>query len=394
MALKLNNREARKLWLDAQGLGAAPTGPLDLLAVIKSLGFVQIDSIQNVTRAHHHILWSRNQNYRESMLDKLLGKERTVFEHFTHDASVLPTEFYPMWRRQFQRLGDKFEGYYQKSMSNEAERAQILARIAASGPLSTQAFDSKIKGNKKMWARPPHKQALDYMWYRGTLATDRRENFNKFYDLSERVFAEEIRAIDHSDQDQINWLCEEALKRLAFAGLGEIQRFWQATDASEVKNWAKLKGDALQPVEITTATGECFEAYASHDITARLEAAPTPTSRLRILNPFDPAIRDRARLAKLFGFDYKIEIFVPAAKRRWGYYVYPLLEGDRFVGRIELKANRQEGTLTIVNFWPEPEVKWNQKRMDKLEAELARLGRLIGATLVDISPCHRKLLDS
>ncbi len=162
MALKLSNREARRIWLEAQGLGATPTGSLDVLGIIKSLAFVQIDSIQNVTRAHHHILWSRNQNYREPMLDKLLGKERAVFEHFTHDASVLPVEFYPMWRRQFRRLQEKLDRTgWRKSMSGKAEREKILARITASGPLSTQAFDSKIKGEKKMWSRPPHKQALD-----------------------------------------------------------------------------------------------------------------------------------------------------------------------------------------------------------------------------------------
>ena len=107
--LEIDNRTARSLWLTTNGLSKAPTGPLDLAQIIHQLGFVQLDTIQVVSRAHHHILWSRNQNYREPMLDKALGKDRAIFEHFTHDASVLPMEFLPMWKRQFQRKKDRID---------------------------------------------------------------------------------------------------------------------------------------------------------------------------------------------------------------------------------------------------------------------------------------------
>ena len=108
--LQISNRDARRLWLSAQGLAPTPTGKLDLDALIKSLGFVQLDTIQVVSRAHHHILWSRNQNYREPMLNRHMAKHRRVFEHFTHDASVIPMDFYPMWQRQFRRLEEKVRG--------------------------------------------------------------------------------------------------------------------------------------------------------------------------------------------------------------------------------------------------------------------------------------------
>ena len=150
MALRIPNRVARKLWLETQGLAAAPTGPLDLLATIKRLGFVQLDTIRVIARAHHHILWSRNQNYREPMLGKLLAKDRTVFEHFTHDASILPTEFYPMWRRQFRRMEEKVRGWeWHRAMPDEAGRNVIKARIEAEGPLCTKAFDTKVKGQAR-----------------------------------------------------------------------------------------------------------------------------------------------------------------------------------------------------------------------------------------------------
>ncbi|MBA3069606.1 MAG: winged helix-turn-helix domain-containing protein [Hyphomonas sp.] len=380
MALRISNREARRLWLDAQGLSGAPTGPVDLPGMIRKLGFVQLDTIRVVARAHDHILWSRNQNYREPMLEACLGRDRQVFEHFTHDASVIPMDFYPMWRRQFRRLEEKVRGWeWHRGMLDEPGRAAIRARIEAEGPLSTKAFDTKVEGKREMWRRPPHKLALDYMWYAGELSTSHREGFTKFYDLTHRVIPDHHRAAVHDDAVQVDWLCREALARLAFGTPGDIQRFWAAAELGEVKAWTAERAGELVEVEIESVNGQWTAALALADIEARLAAAPAPAARLRILNPFDPVIRDRGRLTRLFGFDYRIEIFVPEAKRQWGYYVYPLLEGDRFVGRIEVKADRQAGELSVHNLWPEPGVKWTDARQAKLEAELGRLARLAGA---------------
>lgn len=380
MSLKIDNRDARRLWLTTQGLAAAPTGKLDILDIVRRLGYVQLDTIRVVARAHHHILWNRNQNYREPMLNGLLAKDRSLFEHYTHDASVLPMEFYPMWRRQFRRLQGKRErSRYFSSVPDAVARAAIKARIAEEGPLSTHAFDTKVADAGKMWARPPHKLALDYMWYAGELATSHRENFTKFYDLSERVIPPEFRDREHADDVQLDWLCRAALDRLGFGTPGEIQRFWEAADSREVRTWTENATRSVVPVEVQAADGSWSKALAPGDIETRLSAVAPPTTRLRILNPFDPVIRDRARLKRLFGFDYRVEMFVLAAKRQWGYYVYPLLEGDRFVGRLEAKADRNCGVLNVLNVWPEPCVKWSGARNAKLDAELARFARLVGA---------------
>ncbi|ATW02379.1 crosslink repair DNA glycosylase YcaQ family protein [Sphingorhabdus sp. YGSMI21] len=377
MALRIGNRQARWLWLQAQGLSETPTGPLDLPETIRRLGYVQLDTIQNVTRAHHHILWSRNQNYREPMLDKLLGEDRGVFEHFTHDASVLPIEFYPMWQRQFRRLGAKVAGHASfKKAAREIGAEEIKARIAAEGPLSTQAFDTKVSGKKQMWDRPPHKRVMDQLWYAGELATSHRVNFNKYYDLSERVIPPHHRESIHDDEGQIDWLCRNALDRLAFGSPGEIQRFWDAVSAKETRLWADSATDSVA-VEVENHEGQWLKALAPPDIETRLATAPEPTARLRIINPFDPVVRDRKRLLALFGFHYRNEMFVPAAQRQWGYYVYPILERDRFVGRIEIKADRAAGQLRVTQYWPEPGVRRSAARQSRLAAELARLARLI-----------------
>lgn len=379
MGLRINNRQARHLWLNAQGLAKAPTGALDLGRIIGDLGYVQLDTIQNVTRAHHHILWSRNQNYREPMFDQLLGEERAIFEHFTHDASVLPMASYPMWQRQFRRLGERVARSVSHHKALQAiDGAEIKARIAEEGPLSTHAFETKITGKKQMWDRPPHKRVLDQLWYAGELATSHRENFNKYYDLAERVIPSVHREVEHSDHDQMDWLCREALGRLVFASLGEIQRFWGAMSASEVKIWSQANAQSWTSIDVQAADGSWFSAFAPPDVEERMANAGVPTSRLRIINPFDPLIRDRSRFARLFGFDYRIEIFVPAAKRKWGYYVYPLLEGDRFVGRIEIKADRSQKQMKVINFWQEAKANWTPKRLQKLDAEIERFARLIG----------------
>ena len=381
--LRIKNRDARRLFLDAQGLCSHLTGSLDLGQIIRDLGFVQLDTIQIVSRAHHHILWSRHQQYRESMLDHHLTEQRGVFEHFTHDASVIPMDFYPMWTRQFRRLEAKLRrrGWH-VDKAGDAHHEQGRQRIAAEGPLCTKDFETAVVGDKAVWSLPPHKRALEYLWYAGELSTSHRQKFVKYYDLSERVIPADIRARLLSDQEQIDWLCQAALQRIVFGSDGDIQRFWDAVDHAEVKQWAATVSIHLVPVEIEGADRGWRQAVALADIEARLQSLPPLSRRLRIVNPFDPVIRDRTRLQRLFGFDYRVEMFVPAAKRRWGYYVYPLLDRDRFVGRIEVRAHRKTSTLTVQNLWQEPGVTWSTSREDRLNAELRRLARLAGMKTV------------
>ena len=384
-SISINNRNLRRLWLAANRLVEPPSGPLNaagIMQIIRDLGFLQIDTVRNVVRAQDHILWSRNRNYRERMLWPLL-QQRQLFEHFTHDASLIPVETYPLWQRQFRRLGERAaNASWYKSGMDQGEIAALRDRIAAEGPLSTHAFDSAAE-SREMWARKPHKKALEQMWYAGVLATSMRRNFVKYYDLGEKVFPPlPPDTLDEAAAGAA--LCELAIQRLWVASPGEIRKFWEALPPAEVTAWAR--GSDLVPVRIESADGKWQEALALPDIEARLAAIPPLTSQLRIINPFDPAIRDRARLKRIFGFDYTNEMFVPAAKRRWGYYVYPLLEGDSFVGRIEAKGDRQGGTLRVTGCWAEDGVRWGKGRADRLRLELERFARLAGLTPAPFSP--------
>ncbi|MCY4207992.1 MAG: winged helix DNA-binding domain-containing protein [Roseovarius sp.] len=373
--LKIGNKTMRRLWLTANGIADNPSGPVNVIEIIRSLGFLQIDTIRNVTRAHHHILWSRNRNYRENMLWPLL-KQRELFEHFTHDASLIPMEMLPYWQRQFRKMGALAQAneWYGSGLAKE-QLFEIRQRIEAEGPLSTRAFDTRAT-DREMWSRPPHKKALEQMWYAGDLATSHRENFIKYYDLGERVFPKHLRDCP-GDDISAQKLCDEALERLWVASLGEIRRFWDAVKPEETENWCKER--KLTPVEVECADGTCRKAWATTNIEEKLEELGSCSrSRMRILNPFDPAIRDRDRLERIFGFAYRNEMFVPKAKRKWGYYIYPLLEGDRFAGRCEIKADRKAGWMKVSGLWPESKIHWGAERRQNFSRELKRFARLAG----------------
>ena len=151
---------------------------------------------------------------------------------------------------------------------------------------------------------------------------------------------------------------------------------------------AACGGGGARPREAGSAGAGAAAAGAARE--AEAAAAPEPGGRLRVLSPFDPALRDRKRAERLFGFHYRIEVFVPEAKRRYGYYVFPLLEGDRLVGRIDMKADRKAGVLNVTALWPEPGVRFGAGRSARLEAELARVARLAGVARVDFADGWRR----
>ena len=373
--LSISNRDARRFWLELQGFGSGH----DPATAVRQAGFVQLDTLRVVARAHDHILWSRTPKYREPMMHSMLAEDRAVFEHFTHDASIIPMEFYPYWRRQFRRLSEKLlNGRWKECMPGAKGREELRKRIEREGPLCSKDFTAKGKKSKDGWIRHPQKFGLDYLWYAGVLTTSHRHNFVKYYDLTERVVPERLLRTQHDDDVQVDWLCRQALQRIGFGSEGDIQRFWDAVDLDEVKRWVSSAGESIVPLEVQLADRSTLRVLASGEIEARLAALPRPSSRMRIINPFDPLVRDRNRLKRLFGFDYRIEIFTPAAKRQYGYYVYPLLQGSRFVGRIEIRADRKKGQLQVDNLWPEPGLRRSSARLPKLEAELGRMARFVG----------------
>lgn len=388
MTILIDNERARRIFLEQQGLAAAPNRALGLKGLqklIEEIGFVQVDSVQTVERAHHQILFSRNQTYRREDLSRLLEKERSLFEHWTHDASIIPSGFFPYWKHRFVRREAKIMENWSKWQGEGFDRAfeETYQRIRELGP--TMSRDVKAEDHKSggWWNWHPSKTALEFLWHTGKLAITRRENFQKVYDLAERVIPPEYYEQEVSHTHFVDWACRSALYRLGFATSGEIAAFWALVTPQEAKGWVEERRDELQPVAIGCVDGASRLSFAFKEQLPALLEAPAPPQRLRVLSPFDPLLRDRNRAERLFGFFYRIEIFVPEPKRQYGYYVFPLLEGDRMIGRIDMKADRKAGTLAVKRLWLEPGVKPSTGRLERLHAELLRLARFTGVEQVD-----------
>ncbi|MGH1412711.1 MAG: winged helix-turn-helix domain-containing protein [Pelagimonas sp.] len=391
--MTLSNSDARRLFLHKHALAEPPTGSgkgADLLDLITRLGFVQVDSVRTIERAHHMILFSRRPAYRPQNLDTLLEQDRSAFEHWTHDASVIPTEFYPHWHIRFKRndalLRKRWSVWRRGGFEDKLQA--VLDQITLQGGCgSGDVGDEEKRGSGGWWDWHPSKTALEFLWQTGQLAVSRREQFRKVFDLTNRVIPEQLAQTTPPETESINWLCNAALDRLGFATSGQIAAFWATISAAEARAWCEteLTSGRIIQIGIEQHDGTVRKFFARPDVETQATEAPQPPNRLRILSPFDPALRDRKRAEHLFGFHYRIEIFTPAAKRQYGYYVFPILEGDRLVGRIDAATDKTDDSLRVTAVWPERGVAWGRGRQTKLEAELARMARFCGQSGVSFA---------
>ncbi|MEM6934656.1 MAG: crosslink repair DNA glycosylase YcaQ family protein, partial [Pseudomonadota bacterium] len=234
--LRLPNSEARALFLARHGL--CRDGCTNLGGIIDQLGFVQVDSIKTVERAHHMILSARSKPYRPAHLVRLLERDRALFEHWTHDASVIPTAFFPYWRLRFDRdaarLRDQWREWRRDGFEEKFD--EVLAAIRDRGPVMARDVGaSETRGSGGWWDWHPSKTALEYLWRTGKLAVCRREGFQKVFDLAERVIPATDFETRATETETIDWACQSALERLGFATSGEIAAFWDLITPVEAK---------------------------------------------------------------------------------------------------------------------------------------------------------------
>lgn len=390
--LTLSNAQARAVFLEKHLLADAPSGSgkgADLNTVLDRLGFVQVDSINTAARAHDQILWSRRQQYRPRNLRHLVDRDRTAFEGWTHDASILPISHLPHWQHKFSRDRQKIERRWTDWHRGDflAQTQTVLDQIAAHGPVSSSDVGkSEKRGTGGWWDWHPSKTALEYLWRTGKIMVTRRDGFRKVYDLTENV-APAPSATPDWPQTR-DWACHGALSRLGFATHTEIAAFWDLVPVAEAKEWLNtaIAAGTVTPIAITAANGQILPSFALTDTIDQLTQARAASNRVRILSPFDPALRDRKRALRLFGFDYRIEIFVPEAQRRYGYYVFPVLEGHRVIGRIDAKADRATRHLCVQNYWPEKGCALSQGRLGRLITALNRMSKLADCDGVSLGP--------
>ena len=381
----LSNDAARRVFLARHGLLERPRRQ-DLPDLLDTLGFVQVDSVLTLARAHDMILWSRSPAYRPPHLQALMQK-RGSFEHWTHDAAVIPMTFWPHWRHRFDRdrarLDARWENWHGSDFRAQLDRT--LKHVAENGPTRSSDLAEGPRKEPGWWNWHPSKVALEYLWGVGELSITRRDGFQKIYDLTERVIPVVTRAATPDLQESVDWAASAALERLGFATPGEIAAFWDLLTPREAEAWAKsaLERKEVEEVRVESADGSLRRSLARPGLVEEASRLPEPGNRLRLLSPFDPALRDRARCERLFGFRYRIEIFVPAAQRTYGYYVFPVLEGTRLVARADVRA--QGGVLTLDALWPERGMAWGKGRSERLVAELERLAGFVGAARIDMA---------
>jgi len=403
-------RVARRVLLSLQALDAAPpsargtksctlaqpvrprSSAAQVTALVERLGYVQIDSINVIDRAHHLILSARLDGFRPAHLAHAIERRRDLFEHWTHDACVIPTRWYPHWHHRFARYAkrDRTNAWWRERFGADADRImrRVLARVTREGPLRARDF-IRAEGERRepggWWNWHPEKAALEHLWRCGRLAVAGRARFEKIYDLSERVHADAHGMPASESSEHLAWLARSAIDRLGFATERELAAFWSAAPLPEIRGWvneAVVRGELERVSVEPEGEGKPTACVAPADWRERfaLRGGRSKSEvEMLALAPFDPIIRDRARALRLFAFDYRFEAFTPAAKRRYGYYVMPLLEGDRLVGRIDPKFDRDAGVLEIRGPWWEPGIKPDRARRARLDTALNRLAQTIGA---------------
>jgi uncharacterized protein YcaQ len=388
--LHISNEEARRLLLYVHGLSFPVHRQLTsegLLELIEHLGFVQLDSINTIARAHHMILFTRNSTYQQGQLAHLIENERLLFENWTHDAAVIPMQFYRYWKPRFDREQGRLQTAWRQRRRDgfEAQIEQVLSHIRANGPVMARNLGTEQKkATRGWWDWHPSKTALEYLWRCGHLAIIRRDGFQKVYELAERVIPATACDGQASKDAVVDWACRSALDRLGFASPREIAGFWAAVSSAEAQAWCKQNLDhGVRHITVECADGgQPRPMFARSDLAELMHDLPSPPKGLRFLSPFDPLIRDRLRTRRIFNFDYRIEVFVPASQRQYGYYVFPILQEDRFIGRIDMKHRRQEGKLLVTGLWLEPGQQLTRSRQRDLGLALERLRRFVGAEAV------------
>ena len=381
-------RESRRILLAAQGLATPPatrSGPVSVQRLIERLGFVQVDSINVLERAHHLILQTRLESYRHETLTRLLEKDRSLFEHWTHDASLIPTRWYEHWKPRFAKYADRADrnAWWHERLGGDPAPLlkRIHARVRVDGPLRGRDLEDERSedGGGGWWNWHPGKAALEHLWRVGKISIAGRARFEKLYDLAERVHPEAHARSKPSIAEHLEWACHTALERLGVATSNEVAAFWKSIPNADARAWcdAAVTRGEIESVVLEDLDGKRRPAYAT-EASRRLARIEPWADELRLLCPFDPVIRDRQRLARRFAFDYRFEAFVPAAKRQFGYYVLPILHGERFIGRIDPKFDRATDTLIVRGPWWEPGC-GGREHQKQLKTATNRLATQIGA---------------
>ncbi len=352
---------ARRIALHAQlldGSAALPAGKEGVAQIIEQLGYVQIDTIAVIERAHHHTLQTRAADYSAALLHELQASDRRVFEYWGHAMSYLPMTDYRYYLPRMQQfVTSKSQGIQRRVNKCGHLLLPILERIRQEGPVTSKDFESlpQEKGGT-WWEWKPSKIALELLLWRGEIMVTERQKFQKVYDLTERVLPEGIDTRIPSEAEVEEFCVRRALSAYGIARAKDIYAFLQLESKDRRKTSVLTQlVDAGEVIPLTIQDHNSTEYYALPATLEQADQCSRQPAPLHFLSPFDNLIIRRERLQHLFGFDFALECYLPAKKRTYGYFLVPILWGDKFVGRFDPKADRKSKTLILRNLVFEPD---------------------------------------
>jgi uncharacterized protein YcaQ len=385
--------QARRLALNAQGFTASSPDSVNrghLNRLLDRLGVLQIDSVNALARSHYLPVFSRLGAYSTDLLDEAAwgrNRHRSLFEYWGHEASLLPISLYPAMRWRMRRAQDGM-GIYKHLARFGRERRDVIERVLASvrehGPLGAGALNTREGPAGPWWDWSDEKHALEWLFAAGEVTVARRRGFERLYDLPERVLPATV--LDQPEPDLLE--AHRQLLRQSASALGV------ATE-KDLRDYYRLAPQdtraALQTlIEDGTLTPVAVESWRQPAYVIGEPRIPRQIEASALLSPFDSLIWFRERTERLFGFHYRLEFYVPPAKRTYGYYVMPFLHGDRLIGRIDLRARRADGELTVVAIHPEPNITFDDSQLTALARQFEQLASWLGLPRIHLA-CERPL---
>ncbi len=388
---QLSIQQARRMALVAQGFnGRQPPASIKaahIAQVIKRLGVLQIDSVNALVRSHYLPLYSRLGNYPKTLLDDAAwgqGSQRKLFEYWGHEASLLPVELYPLMRWRMQRAAQG-EGIYQQMARFGREQKPVIAKVLQAvrdqGALGAGSISTRQERAGPWWDWSDEKHALEWLFAAGEVTVAGRRGFERLYDLPERVLPSSV--LNHpepTEPDAQRGLLLHALKALGVGTEKDIRDYFRQDPAPARKGLAELVEEGV--IEFVHVQGWKQPAYALPE-----RKVPRKLVASALLSPFDSLIWERGRTERLFDFHYRLEIYTPAHKRVYGYYVLPFLHRERIAARVDLRAERAAERLAV-HAVHEEEPGLDEEGMHALATHLRQLANWLGLPHVQIN-CQR-----
>ena len=374
--MRISRAEARRLALYCQGLDGSwnlPAGKEGVAQAVERLGYVQIDTIAVVERAHHHTLWARRSDYTPEMLHELQAVDRRVFEWWAPAASYLPMRDYRYYLRRMRATTER-----SRRQAWVDEHTALLRhvgdRIRDEGALGARDFQAPEGFERgSWWSWKPAKQALEVLFDSGELMVTERRGFERIYDLRERVLPPDLDTSEPDAEAQERFEVRHVLGGFGFAPVDDIRpRRWsrQRAGGEAVEALVGVGEVATFQIEGEGETVYCALRDVLEEVVGAAGALEKEDRAVHILSPFDNLVIRRGWLNAFFGFDYKLEAYKPAAQREYGYFSLPILWGERFVGRVDAKADRKPGTLIVRRLIFEPGFKAYEALLPSFAAKL------------------------